>query len=231
MSATATKPDDVGLKLDDKGRLLPLTDDERKARVEGIKRMFAEWDDQPDDDPPGIDFEAYARDRRKSSRTSLVQRDVLNMARIVILDSGPLGLLCSRNGIPLGDACRDLMSVWNRPERGSPFPPSSITRSVANGFGGTPSPWLRNLDKIKRRFGIPGLDDDVMELAARFWADAHRAGKPTDDPHALDADCLLAAQASLVGQPGDVVTIATSNVGHLNRFPGIDAREWASIAY
>jgi hypothetical protein len=29
--------------------------------------------------------------------------------------------------------------------------------------------------------------------------------------------------------PGSVVIIATTNVGHLGRFPGIDARLWNTI--
>jgi len=57
MSATVTKEYEPGLKLDDKGHLLPLTDEEHKARVEDIRRMFAEWADQPDEDPPGIEIE------------------------------------------------------------------------------------------------------------------------------------------------------------------------------
>ena len=49
-------------------------------------------------------------------------------------------------------------------------------------------------------------------------------------PLGLDADAILAAQADLIGNPGDVVTVATSNARHLARFPRVDAREWSSIA-
>ncbi len=45
----------------------------------------------------------------------------------------------------------------------------------------------------------------------------------------LDADAILAGQATTLGGAGDVVTVATSNVGHLARFPGLDARQWATI--
>jgi hypothetical protein len=37
---------------------------------------------------------------------------------------------------------------------------------------------------------------------------------------------LLAGQAALAGQHDDTVTIATTNLAHLNRFPGIDAGTW-----
>jgi hypothetical protein len=51
----------------------------------------------------------------------------------------------------------------------------------------------------------------------------------TPHPAALDGDAILAGQAAIVGFPGDEVIIATTNVHHLGRFPGIDARPWQSI--
>ncbi len=38
---------------------------------------------------------------------------------------------------------------------------------------------------------------------------------------------ILAAQATLLGGEGDLVVVATSNVGHLSLF--IDARHWREI--
>jgi len=66
-----------------------------------------------------------------------------------------------------------------------------------------------------------------MLRAAELWAAARRAGRPTAPPEALDGDCLLAAQALLAAGSGDVVTVATDNVGHLARF--VDARLWETI--
>jgi hypothetical protein len=36
-------------------------------------------------------------------------------------------------------------------------------------------------------------------------------------------------QALVLGEPGDLVTIATTNVAHPARFPGVDARAWSAI--
>jgi hypothetical protein len=69
----------------------------------------------------------------------------------------------------------------------------------------------------------------AMRRAAEFWALVRQSGVPTADPHALDADCILAAQASLLAGPGDTVTIASNNVRHLVRFPGIAAEDWEKI--
>jgi hypothetical protein len=57
-----------------------------------------------------------------------------------------------------------------------------------------------------------------MIRAAEFWALLRQMGIPTASPDALDADAILAGQAALAGQPGDAITIATTNLAHLNRF-------------
>lgn len=43
-------------------------------------------------------------------------------------------------------------------------------------------------------------------------------------------DAILAGVAATIGSPGNPVVIATTNVGHLSRFPGIDARPWEQIS-
>jgi hypothetical protein len=73
------------------------------------------------------------------------------------------------------------------------------------------------------------ITTDAMINAAEFWAFLRQTGIPTASPDALDADPILAGQAELAGQPGDAVTIATTNLAHLSRFPGIDAQAWDQI--
>ena len=58
---------------------------------------------------------------------------------------------------------------------------------------------------------------------------AQTGGHPDGVADALDADAILAGQAAFAGQPGDTVTIATTNLAHLSRFPGIDAQTWDQI--
>jgi hypothetical protein len=67
-----------------------------------------------------------------------------------------------------------------------------------------------------------------MREAARMWAVARRAGRPTATEAALDADVILAAQA-LVASDGDEtsVVVATTNAKHLKRY--VPARSWRSI--
>jgi toxin FitB len=52
--------------------------------------------------------------------------------------------------------------------------------------------------------------------------------EPTAPDPALDADVILAAQATEVEQTGRSVAVATTNPRHLSRF--VDARFWQEIA-
>lgn len=74
------------------------------------------------------------------------------------------------------------------------------------------------------------LTTDVINQAAEYWALVRQAGQPTADLKELDGDAILAAQASLARNPDDDVLIATTNVGHLSRFPGISARQCEQIS-
>lgn len=86
---------------------------------------------------------------------------------------------------------------------------------------------IQQLDELKRVLEYAPLTTEAMLLAAQFWADARRQGRPTADPHALDADVILAAQATLIAAPGDEVVVATTNPAHLGHF--VDARIWQDI--
>lgn len=88
---------------------------------------------------------------------------------------------------------------------------------------------LKRLGKLLITLGPAPVTPEAWRKAAEFWALVRSAGRPTADPHALDGDAILAGVAGTIGAPGDGVTIATSNVGHLARFPGIDARRWETI--
>ena len=151
------------------------------------------------------------------------------VARIIMLDAGPLGLA----SMPPSKIPAARFHAWLRDieaARAAVFIPALADYEVRRELLRIQA-WSRvnRLDRLATRLTVLGVSNAALLKAAEFWAIVRRAGKPTADAQALDADCILAAQASLIGRPGDVVTIASTNVGHLNRFPGIDAREWASI--
>jgi predicted nucleic acid-binding protein len=152
------------------------------------------------------------------------------MARIVLLDSTPLGLAWRRRGHTRGDACRRWLDTIRLSGNVVVIPEIAdfeirrelIRRGARAG--------LILLDSLASRLAYDPLTTPIMRKAAEFWADVRRRGLPTADDQRLDADAILAAHAALIGNPGDTATIATSNPRHLARFPGIDAQDWPSIS-
>src|SRR5438045_5857406 len=144
------------------------------------------------------------------------------MARIIVLDSTPLGLACRRRGHLRGDACRAWMDALRLagvlvvlPEIADFEVRRELIRAGARAG-------LMQLDNLTTSLAYDPITTAVMHRAAEFWADVRRRGLPTATDQSLDADAILAAQAALMGAPGDTVTVATSNPAHLTRFPGID---------
>ncbi len=88
---------------------------------------------------------------------------------------------------------------------------------------------ITRLDVLVASAEYEAITTEAIHLAAQYWAMVRRAGLPTADRHALDGDCILAAQTAFIGAPGDTVTIATENLRHLTRFPGYDAALWDEI--
>ena len=146
---------------------------------------------------------------------------------IVLLDSGPLGILTNPKGSPVTVECR----IWVRslllkgykvklPEIADYEVRRELLR--ANKVTG-----VQRLDDWKERLEYLPITTPVILKAAELWATSRQAGMPTADPKELDGDVILAAQAILAGEGGEEVVIATTNVGHLSRF--VDAREWPDI--
>ena len=154
------------------------------------------------------------------------------MARLILLDSGPLGLIVRAPGRPHVARCLTWLrailatgAVVVIPDIAHYELRRELLRIRAVGS-------LRRLDYALDPSS--GLDHrvvttDAIIKAAEFWAFLRQSGIPTASPDALDADAILAGQAALAGLPGDTVTIATTNLLHLSRFPGIDAQIWDQI--
>jgi predicted nucleic acid-binding protein len=147
--------------------------------------------------------------------------------RLVFLDTGPLGMVSNPQGKPRAIRCRQ----WARDlaaARVRVFVPEIADYEVRRELlrvGATAG--LARLDHIKTILDYAPITSDVMLRAAGLWAMARRAGRPTAGPDALDADCILAALAILSAGPGDRVTVATDNVGHLGQY--VDAQPWEQV--
>jgi predicted nucleic acid-binding protein len=149
------------------------------------------------------------------------------MNRLILLDSGPLGMVTNpkAKGIPL--ACQLWLKALLRQGERVIIPEiadyevrrellrAGLLRSV------------QRLDNLKQTLEYTPIQTDTMLLAASLWAEVRQTGQPTADPKALDGDVILAAQARLLSNDTTEAIVATTNVGHLSRF--ITALDWQSI--
>jgi len=147
--------------------------------------------------------------------------------RLVFLDTGPLGVLTNPKGTPEALTCqqwvRDLLAakVWVVVQEIADY--ELLHELIRAGkIAG-----LRRLDAVRMRLEFDPIAQAALARAAELWAVVRTGGQPTAAYEALDGDSILAAQALVAVGPGDVVTIAMDNVGHLGRF--LDAKVRTAI--
>jgi len=99
---------------------------------------------------------------------------------------------------------------------------------------------LRELELLEAKSQIKRLKDfclspsrliplttNHLEVAAQLWAKARKSGNATADPHALDGDVIIAAQAMSLELPVADYIVATTNPRHLSLFVPCDL--WTNI--
>lgn len=149
------------------------------------------------------------------------------MSRVVLLDSGPLGMVTNPRATSVSLECQlwfDSLESRGYKAMLPEIADYEVRRELLR-VGKVAS--IRRLDQLKTAIIYRPITTAVMLKAAELWAEARRRGRPTADPKALDGDVILAAQAILVVEEGNEVIVATTNVRHLSQF--IDAREWRLI--
>jgi predicted nucleic acid-binding protein len=147
--------------------------------------------------------------------------------QVVFLDSGPLGLVVHPKADKSRSCVEWLLSCLRAgmriclPEIADYEVRRELLRleSVSS---------LAKLDELKEKIEYVPLNTGAMLQAAELWAQARRDGRPTADPHALDGDVILCAQARLTVDEADDFVVATTNVGHLSRF--VSAKHWSDIS-
>ena len=148
------------------------------------------------------------------------------MTSLNLLDASPLSLVTNPKGGEEAASCRAWLDRML--ESGSRVVVPAIAdyevRRELIRAGKTKG--LARLDDLIESLGYVPIDREVLRTAARLWAEARSRGRPTSPDLALDADCILAAQArtahklltheELIG--GFTVTIVTKNPKHLDQF-------------
>ena len=150
--------------------------------------------------------------------------------KVIYLDSAPLMLLTHNRRVVAAEECRqwlnDRVLSGQRvivPEVADYEVRRELIRTSATAR-------LARLDGVALKPGVTfqPITTPTMRLAAQLWADLRRTGRPTADPHALDADVILCA-GLLVAEAADPSTAvaATSNAQHLGRLVNCD--DWRTI--
>ncbi len=151
------------------------------------------------------------------------------MARVILLDTGPLGLATQDPRKPQARRCGEWLRglaaegvIIAVPEIADYELRRELIR--CGSVGG-----LKRLDSFEVSADYLPITTDVMRYAAWLWATVRNAGKTTAPKEAIDGDAIIAAHALMEGEAGDAVTIATTNLGHLSAFPGVEAAIWDTI--
>jgi hypothetical protein len=147
---------------------------------------------------------------------------------VVLLDSGPLGLVTNPNASPTNRRCAEWLESLLLGGLGIVVPEIADHEVRRELLRAGKVADIRQLDRLKATVGYTPLTTETMLQAAAFWAEARRRGRPTTDPHALDGDVILAAQAAMIERGGDQPVIATTNLGHFSLFA--DARLWEDLS-
>lgn len=147
------------------------------------------------------------------------------MARVVLLDSTPMGLLSHPdNHGQITQWVRKLITsgtVIAHPE----IVDYEVRRELVR-LGKSRS--IGRLDFLRGSLRFLRLESEALLRAAELWAEARKRGRPTAPDDDLDVDMILAAQAQILEGQGDVVTVASENTRHLSLF--VDARRWQDIS-
>jgi predicted nucleic acid-binding protein len=147
----------------------------------------------------------------------------------VILDAGPLSLVAK----PVGrdDAAPIQRWVKGLVAGGTDVAVPEIARYEVRRelFRSGSTGGISRLDHLHPALDFLPITSLIIDIASELWAQVRARGLQTDDDQRLDGDVILAATALVAAETVEKVVIATNNVGHIARFPGVEAREWWTI--
>ena len=149
------------------------------------------------------------------------------MSRIILLDSGPLGLITNPKASPENDACNQWVQARLRGGDSVHVPAIADYEVRRELLRAGKMKGIAKLDDLKAAIGYVPLTTEMLLKAAELWGEVRKIGKPTAPDVALDGDVILAAQAAVLAATGRQIIIATTNVKHLELFA--DARLWKDI--
>ncbi|MDQ3812631.1 MAG: nuclease [Armatimonadota bacterium] len=153
------------------------------------------------------------------------------MAKIIVLDSGVLGLVTNPKATVQNQACAAWLRTQVRQNAFIVVPEIADYEVRRELIRAGKTRGLRHLDAFINLTLYEPLTTAAMRLAAQLWAQARQSGRATAAPDALDGDVIVCAQALQVAarprHAGDDLVVATANPRHLRPF--VTAEEWPNI--
>jgi len=150
------------------------------------------------------------------------------MNRVIVLDTGVLGMATNPNATPEAEAVRRWLEDITDQGDMIIIPDIADYELRRKYIRNHNLKGLRKLKSLILNTNYLSLSTPVMRTAAQLWAQTRLQGKPTADDEVLDGDVILAAQVYHLDVEEDVsVIVATTNVKHLEWF--VDARKWTDI--
>jgi predicted nucleic acid-binding protein len=149
------------------------------------------------------------------------------MNQLILLDTGPLGMVTNPKANPDCQACKQWLSRLESNGDRAAFTEIADYELRRELLRAGKTRGIQQLDQLKTTIPYFPITTEVMLKAAELWAQARNQGYPTASPEALDGDVILAAQAVILRSQGYDTMIATTNVGHLSRFT--IAKTWQEI--
>lgn len=148
------------------------------------------------------------------------------MVKVVVLDSGVVGVLTNRNPTPEVVACQQWVTDLTAAGHTVVLPEISDYEQRREHLRRNATVALNLLDKLPQRMRYLPLDTPTLRRAAVLWALARQQGRPTASDKNIDCDVILAAQAESLNDPNTV--IASINLRHLRTlFPAVEL--WRNI--
>ncbi|NER98376.1 MAG: type II toxin-antitoxin system VapC family toxin [Symploca sp. SIO1B1] len=147
------------------------------------------------------------------------------MNRVILLDTGPIGLITNPKLSSQSVACNQWLQSHLKAGNSVSIPEIADYEVRRELLRANKKKGLTRLDALSQLLEYLPITTASMRKAAELWAQARQQGQPTAGDKTIDSDMILIAQAMILGV-SDVV-IATTNVGHLSRFIAADL--WQNI--
>jgi predicted nucleic acid-binding protein len=150
------------------------------------------------------------------------------MNRIIVLDSGPLGMVANPNAQSVQtQACQQWIRRLSQMGYTIAIPEIADYEVRRELLRSNRSKSVQLLNQIQSNTLYLPITTSAILRAAELWAIARQSGQSTADPKALDGDVILAAQViDAFGADRDAI-VATTNVAHISRFVRADL--WQNI--